>query len=53
MHAEHWGIPDAAKLTWELPEEVLVKAWRCDAGSHHLVEVSAATAPPERPGLAP
>jgi alkaline phosphatase D len=53
MHAEHWGIPDAAKLTWELPEEVLVKAWRCDAGSHHLVEVSEATAPPERPGLAP
>lgn len=53
LHAEFWGFPDAAKTEPTLPNEALIKAFTCEAGSKHLVESTAATPTgPSRP-LAP
>lgn len=45
LQGEFWGFEDSLKMGETEPAEVLVKAWTCAAGSHHLAQTTTPTEP--------
>ncbi|HMV69336.1 MAG TPA: alkaline phosphatase D family protein, partial [Myxococcota bacterium] len=53
VQGEFWGFEDARKTDEALPDEALLKAFTCAAGSHHLVETTTPTAARDAAAPAP